>query len=204
MTTAAPIRHRRLAPAERRARLEVAACACIAEGGMRAFTVDRVAAQAGVSRALVLHHYGSMEGLLAAVYARMYRDWIAAMEAPRPGLTRLQVIVEALVSPELLDRQVLAVWLALWGEAASNPRLGAEHRRLYASYRASIAAAIREAARGRLVDAEGLASAFICLADGLGVQHCVEPALLGPVEARAACRALLGPLLDDQTGALPG
>jgi AcrR family transcriptional regulator len=184
----------RMAPAERRALLEQAACACIAEGGMRAFTVDRVAAQAGVSRGLIPHHYGSMEGLLVAVYGRMYRDWIAAMKAPRPGLAPLDAIVEALVSPAMLDCKVLAVWLALWGEVAANPVLRAEHRRLYGTYRDAIAGAIRAAARDG-VDAEGLAAAFICLVDGWAVQRCMEPALLGEAEARRLARALLAPYL---------
>lgn len=193
MSAGAP-RKKRLAPADRRAQIEASACACIAEGGMRAFTVDRVAARAGVSRALIPHHFGSMDGLLVAVYARMYRDWLAAMEVPRPGLSALDAIVEALVSPAMLDREVLAVWLALWGEVAANPVLGAEHRRLYGDYRGTIAAAIRPAARPG-VDAEALAAAFICLVDGWAVQRCVDPDLIGAAEARASARALLGPYL---------
>jgi hypothetical protein len=124
----------------------------------------------------------------------MYRDWIAAMDVPRPGLSPLDAIVEALVSPALLDREVLSVWLALWGEVAANPVLRSEHRRLYGTYRAAIAAAIGAAAREG-TDAMGLAAAFICLVDGVAVQRCVEPGFLGGAEARAACRALLDPYL---------
>ena len=122
-------------------------------------------------------------------------EWIAAIATPRPGLTRLEALVEALVSPDLFDRDVLNVWLTLWGEIANNPVLRAEHRARYSDYRASIAAALREAADDPQIDADTVATAFICLIDGLGVQRCVEPALLSEAAARAACWVLLAPYL---------
>ena len=194
VTTPAP-RKARLPPADRRAHIEDAACACMARGGIRAFTVDQIVAEAGVSRGLIAHHFGSMDGLLVAVYARMYRDWIRVIETPRPGLTRLQAMVEALVSPDLFNRDVLNIWLTLWGEIANNPVLRDEHRKLYGDYRATIALALRETAlsNGRTVDADMVAAAFICLIDGMGVQRCVEPALMSETHARAACQAFLSP-----------
>lgn len=191
-------RKARLSPADRRALLEDAARACMARGGIREFTVDRIVAEAGVSRGLITHHFGSMDGLLVAVYARMYREWIEVIEAPRPGLSRLEAIIEALVSPELFSRDVLNVWLTLWGEIANNPVLREAHRSLYSDYRATIELALTEAAarHGRSIDAPRVAAAFICLIDGFGVQRCVEPSLLTEEDARAACRAFLGPLLN--------
>lgn len=191
----APKRKLRLSSAERRALLEDAACACIARGGIRDFTVDKVVAEAGVSRGLITHHFGSMDGLLVAVYTRMYRDWLAVMERPRPGLSRIEAMVDALVSPALFDREVLNIWLTLWGEIANNPVLRDTHRQLYGDYRGAIIAALSEAAaaNGRRIDAETVATAFICLIDGFGVQRCVEPALLSEETARAACWAFLRP-----------
>jgi AcrR family transcriptional regulator len=185
----------RLSAEDRRALLEDAACACMARGGIREFTVDKVVAEAGVSRGLITHHFGSMDGLLVAVYARKYREWIEVMETPRPGLSRIEAIVEALVSPELFDRDVLNIWLTLWGEIANNPVLREAHRNLYGDYRTAIAGALQEAAaaNGRTIAAETVASAFICMIDGFGVQRCVEPALLTEADARAACWAFLRP-----------
>jgi TetR/AcrR family transcriptional regulator, transcriptional repressor of bet genes len=189
-------RKARLSPAERRARLEDAARVCMARGGIREFTVDKIAAEAGVSRGLIAHHFGSMDGLLVAVYSRMYGEWLAAISAPRPGFGPIDGLIEALVSPALFSRDVLNIWLTLWGEVANNPVLRAEHRARYSEYRNSIAAALREARPDDpAFDAETVATAFICLVDGLGVQRCVEPALLSEDAARAACRALLGPHL---------
>jgi len=149
-------RKARLSPAERRALLEDAACACIARGGIREFTVDKVVAEASVSHGLITHHYGSMDGLLVAVYSRMYRDWLTVMETPRPGLSRIEAMVDALVSPPLFDREVMNIWLTLWGEIANNPVLRAAHRELYGDYRTSIMKALSDAAKrnGRHIDAE--------------------------------------------------
>lgn len=194
-----PRKKARLSAEDRRALLEDAACACMARGGIREFTVDKVVAEAGVSRGLITHHFGSMDGLLVAVYARMYREWIEVIETPRPGLSRIEAIVEALVSPELFDRDVLNIWLTLWGEIANNPILREAHRNLYGDYRTSIATALQEAAaaNGKTIAAESVASAFICLIDGFGVQRCVEPALLTESDARAACWAFLNPHIGE-------
>jgi AcrR family transcriptional regulator len=191
----APSRKARLPPADRRAHIEDAACACIARGGIRAFTVDRVMAEAGVSRGLIAHHFGSMDGLLVAVYHRMYRDWLARITAPREGLARLDAIIEALVSPALFGRDVVNIWLTLWGEVANNPKLRDAHRALNGEYRATLAAALRDtaAANHRTVDADRVAAGFICLVDGIGVQRCVDPALMSEDDARAAARVFLLP-----------
>jgi len=194
--TVAPPKKSRLSAGDRRALLEDAARACMARGGIREFTVDKIVAEAGVSRGLITHHFGSMDGLLVAVYSRMYDEWIAAISAPRQGLSRLESLVEALVSPALFSREVLNIWLTLWGEIANNPVLRAEHRARYSQYRESIAAALREAAPpGSGIDVDTVASAFICLVDGLGVQRCVDPDRLPETAARATCWALLSPHL---------
>jgi AcrR family transcriptional regulator len=163
---------------------------------MRGFTVDKIVAEAGVSRGLITHHFGSMDALLVAVYSRMYDEWIAAICAPRPGLAPVDALIEALVSPALFSRDVLNVWLTLWGEIATNPVLRAEHRARYSEYRETIGAALRNAAPpGSSIDVDTVASAFICLVDGLGVQRCIDPDLLPEAAARSACWALLSPHL---------
>jgi TetR/AcrR family transcriptional regulator, transcriptional repressor of bet genes len=181
----------RLTAADRQAALIDAACACILRGGIRAFTVDQVMATAGVSRGLIAHHFGSMDGLLVAVYRRMYQDWIAVIDAPRPGLTRLQAVVEAVVSPALFSPDVHRIWLTLWAEIATNPSLRDEHRRQFSTYRDTLAAALRDEGRTDAA-ADTLARALICLFDGFGVQRSLEPGLLTEGQARAAVQALLG------------
>ena len=194
---AAGPKYSRLTSLSRRAALEEAALVCMARGGILEFTIDKVCRQAGVSRGLITHHFQSKDGLLVAVYANIYAKSMAAIDAPRPGLARIAAMIEASFAPDMFSREVLNIWLTLWGEIANNPVLQAEHRRQYATYVADVTAAIDElaAARALTVDAAALARAFIALVDGLGLQRCIEPRLMQPEAAKAACYALLEPHL---------
>ncbi len=190
-------KYSRLTSEHRRAALEEAALTCMARGGILAFTIDNVCKEAGVSRGLITHHFQSKDGLLVAVYANMYAKSIAAIDAPRPGLSRIAAMIEASFAPEMFSRDVLNIWLTLWGEIANNPVLQAEHRRQYAAYVVNVTAAIDEIATARALtlDTDALARAFIALVDGLGLQRCIEPRLMTPEAAKAACHTLLEPHL---------
>ena len=190
-------KYTRLTGEERRAELIAAGLACMARGGIQEFTVDRICAEAGVSRGLITHHFGSMNGLLAAVYAAMYREETALPRATRPGETRLSALLDALFAPAAFNRERLTIWLTLWGQISINPELGLEHRAQYAGYLNDVATAIDEVARarGRTVESRTLARTLICLVDGLGLQHCIDPEAMPPETAKAACRDLLEPHL---------
>lgn len=188
-------RFTRLSSEERRAELVAAGLSCMAQGGIEGFTVDRICAEAGVSRGLITHHFGSMSGLLAAVYAEMYDGSTRPAREPAPGETRLSTFLDAFFTPEAFNREAFNIWLTLWGQISINDDLGAEHRVRYPAYVRDVAAAIDDIARlnSRIVDAVGLAKTLIALVDGLGIQHCIEPASMTADAARAACRALLEP-----------
>jgi TetR/AcrR family transcriptional regulator, transcriptional repressor of bet genes len=188
---------KRLTSGDRRAQLEDAALACMAQGGIGHFTIDKVCARAGVSRGLITHHFGSKDGLLAAVYARMYGAMLVAIEERVAGQPRIVTLIEAMMSPAQFAPDTLNIWLTLWGEIATNPVLRDEHRRQYATYRADVATALQEVAhaRGLTVDADALALSLICLIDGLGLQRCIDPAALDTKQARDACYAVLETVL---------
>jgi AcrR family transcriptional regulator len=180
----------RLSGDDRRAALIEAALACIAEGGIAAFTVDRVCDKAGVSRGLITHHFGAMNILLAAAYSHIY----AKAYPPRTDLTAL---IDHIFSPAQFNRDNLNIWLTLWAEISNNPDLGAEHRAQYVGYKAMVATALQQAAP-TLQDAPTLAPSLICRVDGLGLQHCIDPQSMPPAVARQACLDLLAPYLDAQ------
>ncbi|NMM43351.1 TetR family transcriptional regulator [Rhodospirillaceae bacterium KN72] len=188
-------RFTRLTSEERRAELVDAGLTCMARGGIQEFTVDKICAEAGVSRGLITHHFGSMNGLLAAVYARMYETTTPQIASLDGYETRLAALIDAFFAPDVFNRKVMNIWLTLWGEISNNPTLRDEHRREYSRYVDDVAGLVAEAAdaRGRTVDARGLARALICLVDGLGLQYCIDPDSMPPEDAKAACRSLLEP-----------
>jgi len=200
MSKTAPPRFRRYSSETRAAMLVDAGLACLARGGILDFTIDSICREAGVSRGLITHHFGSKDGLLAAVYATMYDRLLTAIapaDGPGPSLVEL---VDATFAPEVFNRSSLKIWLALWGEIANNEALQAVHRRRYGAFHASVARAIatEAALRNRPVDADALAVMFIALSDGVWLEQAIDPSMLSPAAAREACfgllEAYLGPL----------
>ncbi len=189
----------RLTGEERRALLIEAGLACMARGGIQEFTVDKICAEAGVSRGLIIHHFGSMNALLTEVYAAMYDGSTKLSRELAPGETRLAALLDAFFAPEVFNREAFNIWLTLWGQISINPDLRDEHRVLYSDYVRDVAAAISEVAvaNGRAVDADALARSLVCLVDGLGIQHCVEPASMSADDAKSACRSFLQPHLGN-------
>jgi len=173
----------RLTSNDRRAALIVAAADCIAEGGIQAFTVDRICVKAAVSRGLITHHFGSMDNLLTAVYAHIYATSI-------PPQTDILTLLDHFFSPAQFNRRTLNIWLTLWAEISNNPDLRREHRAQYAPLHAMIAAALAAAGAA---NADRLARSLICLIDGLGLQHCIDPDAMPAATARQACLDLITP-----------
>lgn len=188
MTKSAP-RFIRLPAADRRLALIEAAVACMAEGGITAFTVDRICVRAGVSRGLITHHFGGMAGLLTATYAHLYETFLSHVPDLPAGPDKLMALIDAFFDPAQFNRATLHTWLAMWGAIANSAELTAEHRTRYAAYRDTLAGAIAAVAeaKGRSVDATALAVSVICLVDGLAIQHCIDPASLSSDQARQLC-----------------
>jgi TetR/AcrR family transcriptional regulator, transcriptional repressor of bet genes len=191
---------RRYTSEVRAAMLIEAGMACLARGGILGFTVDNICAEAGASRGLITHHFGSKDGLLAAIYAAMYDQALSKLTAPDGAPLALPELIEQLFAEDTYNRFSLNVWLALWGEIARNPALMAEHRRYYTLYRDRLARGIEAyaAATRRPVDAERLAVLVISIFDGLWLEQCIAPDLLSPSGAKDNCHAMLeaflGPL----------
>lgn len=190
-------RYTRLPAPDRRAALIAAALACIARGGIRAFTVDRICAEARVSRGLITHHFGSMNALLAAVYSHIYSASTPTIADLPEGRPHILALIDHFFAPALFNREALNIWLTLWAEIANNPDLTAEHRTLYRAYHAMIATALAEHAPN--CPAGSLARTLICLVDGLGLQHCIDPDAMPAAAARQACLDLLTRHLGPQT-----
>lgn len=183
----------RVSPDERRTRLIEASIACLAKGGIQSFTVDNICREAGTSRGLIAHHFGSKDALLAAVYATVYGRVLDTFEWADLATPSIESIVETVFAESFLSRQYLNVWLALWGEIAVNPALQLEHRKHYALYRERVARLISGIARSRgvVVDSYDVATIFISLVDGLWLEQCIDSSQMSLLRARELCRQTL-------------
>jgi AcrR family transcriptional regulator len=188
-------RFKREAPEKRRADLVQAAIRCLAEGGMAAFKMERIAAEAGVSLGLLPHYFKSKTELLAEVYrAALYDDVnrkitdLVDTEAAGSPAERLCRIVDAIIDPDYLKPANLTVWLALWGEIVVNPELRLAHRTLYRSYLKSLAALIDEVARDRRRGVNGteVARSLQALIDGLFLERALDKQAVSHADLRRA------------------
>lgn len=203
----AEARHTREEPEVRRRLLIAAATRCLEMGGIKAFTVERIRREAGVSRGLINHYFDSLGDLLVAVYREVLNQSFNPLIEPVDGMPedaaaidRIRALVEACFRPGNFDRYTFPVWLALWGEISRNPKLRALRRNNYESYRRRLAVEIERLAEARklTVDASALAGSFMALFDGLWLEWCQDEDVVGLDEAREACWDLLesklGPL----------
>lgn len=176
----------------RRQMLIDAAIRCLAEGGIAAFTVDRISREANVSRGLINHHFDGIAGLLIEVYEAMTQSMLAAgretLFFEGNAEERLASVIDTMFRPPMFSKSSLRAWLALWGEVATNPRLKASHRKSYDAYRKAIGDALREIAGARRlkVDGEALAMTVIALIDGLWIEWCLDSSVVSRDTARAA------------------
>jgi AcrR family transcriptional regulator len=188
-------RFKREAPEKRRADLVQAAIRCLSEGGISAFKMERIAAEAGVSLGLLPHYFTSKNELLTEVYrAALYDDVnrkiaeLADKEAAGSPSERLCRIMDAIIDPEYLKRANLTVWLALWGEIVVNPELRRAHRTLYRSYIKSLADLIGQVAadRHRAVSATEIARSLQALIDGLFLERALDRQAVDHADFRRA------------------
>ncbi len=193
-------RFKREAPEKRRADLVQAAIRCLSAGGMSAFKMERIAAEAGVSLGLMSHYFRDKNELLREVYqAALYADVnrkiaeLSDRAAPGTSAERLCRIVDAIIEPDYLKPSNLTVWLALWGEIVVNPALRRAHRTLYRSYLASLAALIETVAleRKRAIDATEIARSLQALIDGLFLERALDRQAVDHADFRRATYSFL-------------
>ncbi len=192
---AAKPRFKREAPEKRRSDLIDAAIRCLSEGGMAAFKMERVAAEAGVSLGLVSHYFSSKDELLTEMYRRALYDDVNRMveesdDAHSPGSAaqRLCRMVDNIIDPKYLKPATLTIWLTLWGEIIVNPPLRRVHRTLYRSYMDLISRLIAavSAERRLQVDPAEMARNFQALIDGLFLERALDSQALGHADLRRA------------------
>lgn len=189
-------------PEVRRAEMMRAAAACLAEDGVGAATVRAVAARAGVTPGLIRHHFGGIDGLIAATYRHVGETVSEAIEtalaqAPADPRERLSAFVKASFAPPLLDGDLLATWLAFWGRVRRDPEIRALHGEIYSAYRSRLAAMLAAAAasEGRSIEAERAALALTALLDGLWLELCLDPTTFSAEEAIRIVEAFVDALL---------
>jgi AcrR family transcriptional regulator len=179
----------------RRPQLLDAYARCLVKFGLEGSTLDRIAEEAGVTRALVRHYLGNREDVDRALVAHVrdrYLEWFTGLGADKPPRERLEVVLDAIFD-EAPDQPTQVVD-ALLGASAEDPVLQGRLREMYLGFEhlleveiASAHPAADPAARRRV------AYGILCLAGTNG-----SLAALGfPKDRSTAARACADRLLSD-------
>ncbi|WP_395245012.1 TetR/AcrR family transcriptional regulator [Agromyces sp. MMS24-K17] len=186
----------------RRAEILEAAFAAFATVGYRNASMVRIAADCGVSRAGLLHHFPTKEALLQAVLTERDRvndeRFFVGADPTRDGADYLDRLARA-VEQNAAEPGIVGLFAVLSTEA-SDPAHPAHDYFVdrYAALRGDIRRALADlAARGRLrpgVEVDGLDRELVALIDGLQVQWLLDPAA---VDMGARFRSRLRELVAD-------
>jgi betaine-aldehyde dehydrogenase len=108
------------------------AISVIAEYGIVEFTFNKVADQADVSAALIVHYFGNKEALLEAAFRCVVRQ-LNNEATVRLGLAagpraRIQALVDSHLGHNEYAEETARVWLSFWGQALHVPQLARVQR----------------------------------------------------------------------------
>lgn len=138
----------------------------VAEKGLRGVTYRSVAGRAGVNHTLITHHFGSIEGLLAATL-----EWAVQRSIDETGLARVadfdEQFADALLDSVSAEPELQLFQFEMLLEARRKPELRALLDRLYGNYVSTVESALR--ARSLDTDEE-LSRAVFAALDGLMLQ----------------------------------
>ncbi|MEZ5060552.1 MAG: TetR/AcrR family transcriptional regulator [Solirubrobacterales bacterium] len=195
------------------ARILEAACDLIAEEGIDAVRIARVAQRAGASTSLVHHYFSTREELLEQALIHSFeragddRFGVAGEVAETaPGTAALaEAIRESLPAQGEQEREWV-LWVELWLRAVREPDLRPVANRLYDRYREWLAAVVRAGvAAGDFdpgADPEAVADVAMAVLDGAGVRVMLDDPGVGAERARALVAAAIAPMLGVDPDAL--
>ena len=183
----------------------------IARHSLSGTTVQRVAAEAGVSVGAVILHYKSKEALLVAALDLVAEDFEIARrkaltEAGPDPVAALGALIDVSLDPKVSDPDRVAVWSAFWGEAQARrvylDRVGtldnAYQSDLTRLVRQVIETGVIETGAYRHLDAEAVALGLAGLLDGQWQDIMVSGESFDRQRARRVAQAYLAGLFPNE------
>ncbi|WP_460798646.1 TetR/AcrR family transcriptional regulator [Microbacterium sp. GXF0217] len=156
-----------------------AALQILSTQGYSGTTLHDIAAEVGLTRPGLLHHFGSRDGLLVEILRR--RDVVNTSYSAGKKISRLDATI-ATARRNARVPGLVALYSSMCGLASAEPKDSATNMffaERFAALRTEIADSIRhDQLAGHIVntvDAKDLASIFIAASDGLQVQWLLDP-----------------------------
>ncbi|KXP05599.1 TetR family transcriptional regulator C-terminal domain-containing protein [Tsukamurella tyrosinosolvens] len=155
---------------DRRTQIMQAAVRVIARDGVRGLRVEKLAAEAGVSTALIYYHFHDRDGIVHAALEQINRTAEAYTE-PRSDAAGPRERLESMLLDELQDADEVRTTSIAWGElrasAVFEPVLREDLRAATDAWDRDVASLIGDVPEAAGRDAEAIATRLTALVEGL-------------------------------------
>lgn len=191
----------RHSPDVRRAMVLKVAARLIADEGLLAVTMRRIADEAQVSLGTLTHHFESQDELLAQALEVASVEFVADLSQVLPNgsaLQRLHAIIDAVMPHNEKSLRQWRLWLQFWSRAAYEPALARTHDRRYSTWEDTIAvlikAGVKEGALSSGLRVNEVAKNLVAFIDGV----CLQVVVSGDVKTAAKARATIRRFVSQQ------
>ncbi|WP_230943516.1 TetR family transcriptional regulator C-terminal domain-containing protein [Burkholderia cepacia] len=188
-------------PAVRQQSIIDATMRCIARYSYSETTIDRICAEAKVSRGLINHHFQSKDELMAQTYKRLATDLLDVSRAAAANATgpeeKLDAIIKVCFAAPVFAPKNVKVWLGFWSVAHSDPVIRKAHKELYSSYRQALKKLFDQIAevRGGTVDSDLAALTLTAVIDGFWLELARDPTSFTAQDALTGCLRVIDTFL---------
>lgn len=162
----------------RRTELSQAAFEALVTHGLRGATLDRVAARAGVSKGVVLHHFRDKDALFEAVQRRtntLLRDTVARLLRLADGpQERLCAVIVGNFAAPAFHQEVCHAWINLCADVPQNRQSQRIQTAVHARMRSNLLSALRGMYPAQ--DAEAFAFQITTFIDGVWLRASMQQA----------------------------
>ncbi|MFM2350757.1 MAG: hypothetical protein RIR04_1723 [Pseudomonadota bacterium] len=179
----------------RRRELRAAAFRVLQREGVNGTTLEKVAAEAGASKGIVLHYFRSKAELFQQVMREanlVLRDRvIVRLNAAQSPQERVKAVIEGNFDPEFFTVPLCYAWLSLCAEVPRSVELARIQRVIHARMHSNLMSGLRPLLA--FEDANAKALQISALIDGLWLRLGLAPNSVTPQQALALTLELLGP-----------
>ena len=177
----------------RRQELRAAAFVVLQREGVQGTTLERVAAEAGASKGIVLHYFASKSDLFeqvmreANLVLRMrVNARLARATSPRE---RILAVIEGNFEPDVFTPPICQAWLSLCDQVPRNAALARIQTVIHRRMQSNLMSGLR--LMMPLPQAQAKALHISALIDGLWLRRGLAPTAVTPEQAIALTRAVL-------------
>ncbi|MER8826191.1 transcriptional regulator BetI [Mesorhizobium sp. M0938] len=161
----------------RRKELRQAAFAVLQREGIAGATIEKVAAQAGASKGIVLHYFRDKRELFEHAMREsnlVLRDAVVArLKGAHTPMERLDAVIDGNFEPHFFQPSLCHAWLSLCAEVPRDEKLKRIQRVIHSRMRSNLLSGLRSLVVE--ADANDIAFGITTLIDGLWLRLGLQP-----------------------------